>query len=81
MDFLKSHLFTCFLISILYFIVCSILYKLNKKEKTEDNINKKLSKDSLIIFIISYLTLIFKDQIFSLDIVKKTQVFTNEPNF
>lgn len=80
MDFLKSNLFTSFLISISYFILQSVLYKLNKN-KEEENINKKLGKEAFIIFIISYLILIFKDQIFAFDIIQKTQVFTNEPNF
>lgn len=78
MDFLKSHVFISFLISCIYFIVKSLIYKI-QKDNTNDN-RKTLFKDSVIIFIISYLTFIFRDQLVNFQ-ETKTQVFTNQPSF
>ena len=77
MDFLKSHLFTAFLISISYFIIKMIFYRINKNDKIT---KKMILKDTVLIIIVSYLILVFKDQLFVLD-VKKTQIFTGEPSF
>jgi hypothetical protein len=79
MDFLKTYWFIAFLISILYFIVKSLLLRLSEEHKKEDK--KSYTKDTFLVFTISYLVLVFKDKIFSLESSSKTRVFTNEPNF
>ena len=80
MDFLNSHLFTSFLLAILYFIIKTMLNRMNTNE--EMKIYKKtILKDSLLIFCISYLVLIFKKKLFFVDVTQKTQVYTNEPDF
>jgi hypothetical protein len=79
MDFLKTYWFVAFLISILYFIVKTLLLRFSEKDKKEEK--KSIMKDGFLVFIISYLVLVFKDKIFSLDSSSKTHVFTNEPNF
>ena len=78
MDFLKSHIFTSFLISIIYFIIKNIIYRFDTNLDT--NSKKQLFKDSILLFIISYLILIFKDKLFFFN-NQKTEIFTNEPNF
>ena len=78
MDFLKSHIFLAFLISITYFIVKNLLNKFYKNDIK--NYNKIIFKDSILLFIICYLILIFKEKIFIID-TKKTDIFTNEAPF
>lgn len=80
MDFLKSHLFTAFLISIIYFIVKILLNKMNKNKESSNMVRKTVLKDSILLFSVTYLILIFKDQIFFTS-SKKTEIFTTEPNF
>lgn len=79
MDFLKTYWFIAFLISILYFIVKSLMLRFSEEQKKEDK--KSYMKDTFLVFTISYLVLVFKDKIFSLESSSKTHVFTNEPNF
>ena len=78
MDFLKSHIFTSFLISIIYFIIKNIIYRFDTNLDT--NSKKQLFKNSILLFIISYLILIFKDKLFFFN-SQKTEIFTNVPNF
>lgn len=77
MDFLKTHVFFAFFISIMYFISKSMLKKIYKDESIE---TKQISKDSFLIFLVSYLCLIFRSNMFVMESTK-TQVFTSEPNF
>ena len=77
MDFLQSHLFSAFLISILFFIYKAFLKKIYKDESSK---HKENMKNSIMIFIISYLILTFKNSIFGEELIK-TQVFTKEPDF
>ena len=77
MDFLKTHVFFAFFISIMYFISKSMLKKIYKDESIE---TKQISKDSFLIFFVSYLCLIFRSNMFVMESTK-TQVFTSEPNF
>ena len=54
---------------------------MNKQDKElYQYVRKTLFKDSVLIFIISYLTFIAKEQ-FMVALQVKTQVFTNEPTF
>ena len=78
MDFLKSHIFTSFLISIIYFIIKNIIYRFDTN--LDKYSKKQLFKDSILLFIITYLILIFKDKLFFFN-NQKTEIFTNEPNF
>ena len=79
MDILKSYVFTSFVIACLYFIVKSLINRMNKQDKElYQYVRKTLFKDSVLIFIISYLTFIAKEQ-FMVALQVKTQVFTNEP--
>lgn len=81
MDILKSYVFTSFVIACLYFIVKSLINRMNKQDKElYQYVRKTLFKDSVLIFIISYLTFIAKEQ-FMVALQVKTQVFTNEPTF
>ena len=80
MDFLKSHVFTSFLIASLYFIMKNIFLRMNNKDEEKEWVRKTVLKDSILLFILSYLILIFKDQIFFLQ-PPKTNVFMNEPTF
>jgi hypothetical protein len=80
MDFLKSHVFTSFLISSIYFIVKSLINRLNKSEEDKDFVRRTVFKDSILLFILSYLIFVFKEQLFSIQL-PKTDVFTNEPSF
>ena len=80
MDYLKSFLFTAFLISILYFIVKSLLNRLNKDETTKDVVKKNIFKDFLLLFVLIYLVLVFKDKLLFIN-KKSTEIFTSEPNF
>jgi len=49
-------------------------------EEQKEWTRKTIMKDSVLLFVLVYLILIFKDQIFFIQ-VPKTQVFTNEPSF
>lgn len=81
MDILKSYVFTSFVIACLYFIVKSLINRMNKQDKElYQYVRKTLFKDSVLIFIISYLTFVAKEQ-FMTALQVKTQVFTNEPTF
>ena len=81
MDILKSYVFTSFVIACLYFIVKSLINRMNKQDKDlYQYVRKTLFKDSILIFIISYLTFVAKEQ-FMTALQVKTQVFTNEPTF
>lgn len=81
MDILKSYVFTSFVIACLYFIVKSLINRMNKQDKElYQYVRKTLFKDSVLIFIISYLTFVAKEQFMSA-LQVKTQVFTNEPTF
>lgn len=80
MDFLKSYVFLSFLIACVYFIIKSGLNRMNKKKEEHEFVRKTLLKDSILLFIICYLILVFKDQLLSVG-EAKTQVFTNEPTF
>lgn len=81
MDILKSYVFTSFVIACLYFIAKSLINRMNKQDKElYQYVRKTLFKDSVLIFIISYLTFIAKEQ-FMVALQVKTQVFTNEPTF
>ena len=81
MDILKSYVFTSFVIACLYFIVKSLINRMNKQDKElYQYVRKTLFKDSVLIFIMSYLTFVAKEQFMSA-LQVKTQVFTNEPTF
>ena len=79
MEFLKSQVFFSFFVSIGYFIVKHLLRRIYKQEVDED-FNKKVMKDSVLIFVIVYLSFIIRENYFLVDAMK-TQVFTSEPNF
>ena len=79
MEFLKSQVFFSFFVSIGYFIVKHLLRRIYKQEVDED-FNKKVMKDSVLIFVIVYLSFIIRENYFIVDAMK-TQVFTSEPNF
>ena len=80
MEFLQSHAFTSFLISSLYFIVKSLINRVSQNEDEKEWVRRTKLKDSILLFILTYLILVFKDQIFMIQ-MPKTQVFTNEPSF
>ena len=77
MDIFKTHVFAAFFISVSFFIFKSLLKRIYKDDDIQ---NKKTFKDSLLIFVLSYLIFIFKDNFFLLD-DQKTNVFTSEPPF
>ena len=53
---------------------------MNTIDSEKKYVRKSLFKDSVLLFVLVYLVLIFKDQLFFLESTK-TQVFTNEPTF
>lgn len=77
MELFKLHVFSAFLIAIVFYIVKLLMKRMYKDETIE---NKKILKDSILIFCITYLVMILKDNLTLLDNTK-TQVFTNEPSF
>ena len=77
MELFKLHVFSAFLVAIVFYIVKILLKRMYKDETIE---NKKILKDSVLIFCVTYLVMILKDNLTILDNVK-TQVFTNEPSF
>ena len=79
MEFLKSQLFFSFFVSISYFIIKQLMRRIYKQEK-DNEFDKKLVKDSVLIFVIVYLSFIIRENYF-LSEIAKTQVFTSEPNF
>ncbi len=81
MDILKTHVFISFVIACMYFIIKSLINRFQKEDKDYYQfVRKTLFKDSILLFILSYLIFVVKDQVLvSLNV--KTQVFTNEPTF
>ena len=77
MELFKLHVFSAFVIAILFFIVKIMIKRMYKDDKIQ---NKNVLKDSIIVFVVSYLIHIAKDNLITLDNMK-TQVFTNEPSF
>jgi hypothetical protein len=65
----------------MYFIIKSLINRFQKEDKDYYQfVRKTLFKDSILLFILSYLIFVVKDQVLvSLNV--KTQVFTNEPTF
>jgi len=80
MDFLKGDLFASFLIAAMYFIIKNLLNRMNQNEEEKEFVRKTVVKDAILLFVLSYLIFVFKDQIFAIQL-PKTQVFTNEPSF
>jgi hypothetical protein len=80
MDFLKGDLFASFLIATMYFIIKNLLNRMNQNEEEKEFVRKTVVKDAILLFVLSYLIFVFKDQIFAIQL-PKTQVFTNEPSF
>lgn len=80
MEFLKSHAFTSFLISSLFFIMKNLINRVQSNEEDKEWVRRTVFKDSVLLFVLTYLILVFKDQIFMIQ-MPKTQVFTNEPSF
>ena len=77
MDFLKTHVFFAFFIGISYFIMKAFFRRIYKDTEMD---TKQVSKDSFLIFFITYLGLILRSNLFAVENIK-TQVFTSEPNF
>lgn len=77
MDFFQSHLFDAFLIAITFFIYKALLKKIYKDENSN---HKENLKNSIMVFVVSYLILNFKNSIFGEEVLK-TQIFTKEPDF
>ena len=77
MDFLKTHVFFAFFIAIVYFITKALLRRIYKDETIK---TKQVSKDSMLIFVLSYISLVLRSNMFPPEGIK-TQVFTSEPNF
>ena len=80
MEFLKSHAFTSFLISSLFFIMKNLINRVQSNEEDKEWVRRTVFKDSVLLFVLTYLILVFKDQIFMIQ-MPKAQVFTNEPSF
>ena len=78
MQLLNNNFFIAGIISLLFF---SIKYIINNKGKDKDNSKKKMIfKDSMIVLIIAFAILTFKDNYYT-KTNEKTTIFTNEPNF
>ena len=80
MDLLKTHGFMSFIIACIYFIVKSLINRFNTDKEDYQTVRKSLFKDSVIIFILSYLLFVAREQMIVFQ-QTKTEVFTNEPAF
>ena len=80
MDLLKTHGFMSFIIACMYFIVKSLINRFNADKQDYQTVRKSLFKDSVIIFILSYLLFVAREQMIVFQ-QTKTEVFTNEPSF
>ena len=78
MNILNNLVFVAFIISIIFFIIKHILFKLNKENN--ENYKKDIFKDSVLIFTISYVVLYFKKYLLENEI-SQIKIFTNDPNF
>lgn len=90
MNFVNSKIFTSFLIGIVYYIIKSIYCwfdnSANKLVTQDDDYDEQFNhkyvlRESILIIIVSYVVLVFKDKIFTLPEPGKVDVFTNQPNF
>ena len=72
---LNSNLLLSFVIGIVFFIVKVLITRIYKVDKDR----KEIVKDTLLLFILTYIVLSFK-RIF-IPSKEKIEVFTNEPNF
>ena len=50
------------------------------KTTSAEYIKKNIFKDSLLLFVLIYLVLVFKDKLLIIN-KKSTEIFTSEPNF
>lgn len=80
MDIFKTHGFMSFIIACVYFIVKSLMSRFNTEEEDYEIQRKTLFKDSILLFILSYLLFVGREQMFIFQ-KTKTEVFTNEPTF
>lgn len=74
MDLLNSNFFISVCISLIYFILKTVV------EKHKD-LRKKILKDSVLVGIVSYAVLIFRSNFVTFESTKSTTIFTNEPQF
>ena len=75
---MEEYLIISFFVSISFFVFKIVLNKL--KEKNEKNNNTEVMRDSLYIFIITFLVIYVYSNFFKKG-SGKTPVFTNEPGF
>ena len=80
MDILKTHGFMSFVIACMYFIVKSLMNRFNTNKEEYETTRKSLFKDSILLFILSYLLFVAREQLIQYQ-QAKTEVFTNEPSF
>lgn len=74
MELLNSNFFISICISLIYFILKTVV------EKNKD-LRKKILKDSVLVGIVSYAVLIFRSNFVTFESTKSTTIFTNEPQF
>ena len=74
MELLNSNFFISVCISLIYFILKTVV------EKNKD-LRKKILKDSVLVGIVSYAVLIFRSNFVTFESTKTTTIFTNEPQF
>lgn len=74
MELLNSNFFISVCISLIYFILKTVV------EKHKD-LRKKILKDSVLVGIVSYAVLIFRSNFVTFESTKSTTIFTNEPQF
>jgi hypothetical protein len=74
---MNIHALSAFLIAISFLIYKGMIKRIYKDDTI---ILKQVVKDSIILFGLAYLSLVFKDNLFMIQ-SSKAQVFTSEPNF
>tara|TARA_Y100000389_G_scaffold201546_1_gene244500 strand:+ start:5347 stop:5571 length:225 start_codon:yes stop_codon:yes gene_type:complete len=74
MEILNSNFFISVCISLIYFILKTVV------EKNKD-LKKKILKDSVLVGVVSYAVLIFRSNFVTFESTKSTTIFTNEPQF
>jgi uncharacterized membrane protein len=77
---MEEYLIISFFVAISFFIFKLVLNKINKDKSDKGDKNSEVMKDSIYIFIITFLVIFGYSNFFKKG-SGKTPVFTNEPGF
>jgi len=77
---MEEYLIISFFVAISFFIFKLVLNKINKDKHDKSDKNSEVMKDSIYIFVITFLVIFGYSNFFKKG-SGKTPVFTNEPGF